>query len=178
MNVAYWGPEIKAGEPQRALNVNMDGQTNVESLDFTLDSEKKTMPELLIQDAVSKMSIPIPIPDVTPLNPPLGLIPLLPKNFEPIAGTAKLSLVRAAMIGLTKAAQTSDAVFGTGNLNVLRYGSILKARKLVGVRGAGFIFDGLYYVKSVTHQIKPGEYKQSFKLSRNGLVSILQNVPV
>ena len=54
---------------------------------------------------------------------------------------------------------------------MLRYGRVLKARQLVGVRGAGMAFDGLYYVKSVTHTIKRGEYKQSFTLTRNGLVS-------
>jgi hypothetical protein len=54
---------------------------------------------------------------------------------------------------------------------------VLKARKLVGVRGAGAAFDGLYYVKSVTHNIKRGEYKQSFTLSRNGLLSTFKTVP-
>jgi hypothetical protein len=48
---------------------------------------------------------------------------------------------------------------------------------LVGVRGAGFAYDGFYYVDSVTHSIKRGEYKQSFKLSRNGLISTLPRVP-
>jgi hypothetical protein len=42
---------------------------------------------------------------------------------------------------------------------------------LVGVRGAGLAYDGLYYVDSVTHNIKRGEYKQSFSLSRDGLIS-------
>ena len=42
---------------------------------------------------------------------------------------------------------------------------------LVGVRGAGLTYDGLYYVESVTHNIKRGEYKQSFTLSRDGVVS-------
>ena len=40
-----------------------------------------------------------------------------------------------------------------------------------GVRGAGLAYDGLYYVNSVTHNIKRGEYKQSFQLSRDGLIS-------
>ena len=48
----------------------------------------------------------------------------------------------------------------------------------MGVRGAGLPFDGLYYVKSVTHDIKRGEYKQSFTLARNGLVSTVPTVPV
>ena len=40
----------------------------------------------------------------------------------------------------------------------------------------GTAFDGLYYVKSVTHNIKPGEYTQNFSLSRNGLVSLVPAV--
>jgi hypothetical protein len=68
-------------------------------------------------------------------------------------------------------------VTATGTLDVLRYGHILKARGLVGVRGAGLAFDGLYYVKSVTHSIKRGEYKQNFTLTRNGLVSTTPRVP-
>ena len=49
---------------------------------------------------------------------------------------------------------------------------------LVGVRGAGVAYDGLYYVSSVTSKLKRGEFKQSFELTRNGLVSITPNVPV
>ena len=117
------------------------------------------------------------IPDITPLSPPLGLIPPFPKQIEPIAGTAKLSLARAAVIGLAKAAKSADAATGTGTLDVTRYGRVLKARRLVGVRGAGAAFDGLYYVTSVTHNIRRGEYKQDFTLARNGLISTLPRVP-
>lgn len=177
MNTAYWGPEIKIGAVQRALNINMDAHTNVESLSFTFDTESKVLPILYIHNKETKIPIPIPIPDITPLNPPLGVIPPIPKKIEPISGTAKLSPIQAAVIGLAKAARSSDAVSGTGNLDVLRYGSVLKARKLVGVRGAGPAFDGLYYVKSVTHDIKRGEYKQSFTLTRNGLLSTVSTVP-
>ncbi|MGH7230112.1 MAG: hypothetical protein ACREJU_01975, partial [Nitrospiraceae bacterium] len=85
--------------------------------------------------------------------------------------------IQAALIGLAKAAKTSDAVTATGTLDVTRYGRTLKARRLVGLRGVGTAFDGLYYVKSVTHTIKRGEYKQNFSLVRNGLVSTVASVP-
>jgi hypothetical protein len=62
-------------------------------------------------------------------------------------------------------------------LDVLRYGQILRARSLVGVRGAGSAYDGLYYVESVTHNIKRSEYKQNFTLSRDGVTSQTQVVP-
>lgn len=177
MDTAYWGPEIKVGVPQPALNTNMDAFTNVESLTFSFDAEKKRLPILMIQEPISKAPIPIPVPDITPLNPPLGLIPPVPKHIDFISETANLNPIQAAVIGLTKAAQSSDAVFGSGTLDVLRYGRILRARQLVGVRGAGTAFDGLYYVTEVKHKIKRGEYKQDFKLTRNGLVSTVSAVP-
>ena len=38
--------------------------------------------------------------------------------------------------------------------------------------------DGLHYVDSVTHNIKHGEFKQSFSLSRDGLISATPVVPI
>jgi hypothetical protein len=156
----------------------MDAQTNVESLNFTFDGQNKTLPVLFVQNAETKVPFPIPLLDITPVNPPLGAFPPIPKRLEFINETSKYSIPRAILLGLSKASRSSDAVSGSGSLDVLRYGRLLKARALVGVRGAGMAFDGLHYVKSVTHTIKRGEYKQSFTLARNGLVSTLQAVPV
>jgi hypothetical protein len=174
---AYWGPEIKVGAPQPALNTDMDAHTNVESLSFTFDKQSKEMPVVFIQNLQTKVPIPIPIPDITPLNPPLGLVPPLPPTIKFLNDTAKLSPLQAVMQGLAYASQHADSVSGSGSLDVVRYGRVLKSRQLVGVRGAGMAFDGLYFVKSVTHSIKRGEYKQNFTLARNGLVSTLPTVP-
>jgi hypothetical protein len=65
----------------------------------------------------------------------------------------------------------SDAITGSGSLDVVRYGRPLRSRMLVGVRGAGIAYDGMYYVNSVTHSLKRGEYKQNFNISRDGLIS-------
>jgi hypothetical protein len=175
---AYWGPEIKVGAPQPALNVDMDAHTNVESLSFRFDTESATLPMLLIQEPNTKAPIPIPVPPITPLSPPLGAIPPIPKKLEWITGLAKYNPVQAALIGVAKAAKSQEALRANGSLDVLRYGRVLKARKLTGVRGAGTAFDGLYYVRSVTHNIERGKYTQDFELSRNGLVSTLPNIPV
>ena len=79
-------------------------------------------------------------------------------------------------MALAAAAEYAEVVSCEGSLDVTRYGTVLKARQLVGVRGAGTAFDGLYYVKRVTHKIKRGEYKQSFTLTRNGLASTVSTV--
>jgi hypothetical protein len=66
---------------------------------------------------------------------------------------------------------TTDAITVRGSLDVFKYGNVLRSRMLVGVRGASLAYDGFYYVNSVTHNIKSGEYKISFDLSRDGLIS-------
>lgn len=173
-NLAYWGPQIKVGVPQPALNINMDAHTNVESLSFTFDNNQNGLPTVFIYNEITKVPLLIPLPPNTPLNPPLGLIPPIPTHLEPVSDNlSKLPVAQAIMQGLAKAAKLAEVVKGEGSLDVIRYGRILKARQLVGVRGAGPAFDGLHYVNSVTHTIKRGEYKQSFKLSRNGLISTL-----
>jgi hypothetical protein len=89
------------------------------------------------------------------------------KLLEPAQGT---SWVRAQLQASAETtASAVKAVTASGELDTARYGSVLYARQLVGVRGVGYSFDGLYYVKGVSHSIKRGEYKQSFQLSREGL---------
>ena len=182
MSKAYWGPQVKVGPVQPALSSDMDAYTNVESLHFSFDQEKNKIPLVYIYIAETGISIPIPMPPITPLNPPLGLIPPLPTNLLPPDlspfrdDLAKKPIPQAIMMGLAQAAKNAEAVSCEGSLNVTRYGGVLKARQLVGVRGAGPAFDGLYYVKSVTHKIKRGEYKQDFTLTRNGLVSTVNTV--
>ncbi|HEU0202087.1 MAG TPA: hypothetical protein VFR86_16850 [Burkholderiaceae bacterium] len=175
---AYWGPEIRVGAAQPALTTGMDALSNVEQLSFTFDKERKTMPIVFFQESVSKVPIPIPIPDITPLNPPLGLVPPLPPKIEKLDNTAHLSAPQALMAGLAYASQHSDSVFGNGRLDVAKYGRLLKSRQLVGVRGAGLPFDGLYYVNRVTHEIERGSYRQNFSLARNALLSTVPTVPV
>jgi hypothetical protein len=177
VSVAYWGPQIKVGVPQPALTINMDARTNCEALSFTFDNQMREMPAVVVYNELSKIPIPIPIPNITPLSPPLGAVEPLSLKLRPIEGVSKYSIPKALMIGMAKAARTADAVKGDGSLDVLRYGRVLQPRRLVGVRGAGLAFDGLHYVQSVTHQIRRGEYKQRFKLVRNGLISTLPTVP-
>lgn len=176
-NVAYFGPQIKIGVPQPALNIDMDAHTNVEKLTFNFDTSKATLPIVLLQNALTRFAIPIPIPNINPLQPPLGAISTSISNITVLRDTAKLSPMAALSKGVAAASKSQDAVSGDGDLNVLRYGRLLKSRQLVGVRGAGVAFDGLYYVEEVTSTMKAGELKQSFRLSRNAIVSLVPAVP-
>lgn len=176
-NIAYFGPEIKIGVPQPALNVDMDVVTNVESLSFSFDPTKGVLPVVFIQNQLTRVPIPIPIPNINPLQPPLGVLSTPISNIKVLKDTAKMNPMQAISKGLSEAKRSQDSVTGNGTLDVLRYGRVLRARQLVGVRGAGLAYDGLYYVRSVTSTLKRGEFKQSFQLTRNGLISITPKVP-
>jgi len=155
----------------------MYAHKNVDSMRFNFNTANTTIPIVLIQNSLTKIPIPLPIPKLNPLQPPLGAIPAPITNVTVLRETAKLPPAAAILRGLAAASMSADAVSGSGTLDVVRYGRVLKARQLVGVRGAGTAYDGLYFVKSVTSSIRRGEFKQSFQLTRNGIVSITPTVP-
>lgn len=179
-SIAYMGPNIRVPVPQPALSINMDAHTNVESLSFSLDGlAKETMVVTVLDPITGKIPIPLPIPDISIFQPPLGARPTPPAKITfstDQAGQTVSHTLKTVLGRLLKGA--ANAITVSGSLDVLRYGHVLRSKALVGVRGAGIAYDGLYYVDSVTHNIKRGEFKQSFQLSRDGLVSLTPKVPV
>lgn len=171
-SIAYFGPDFRIPVPQPALSVNSDWDTNVESLSFNLDGlAKKTVVMFTFDPITRKIPLPIPVPDINPIHPPLGLRQTPPSKISFATETTRLSPTELAKRAFGYMMESADAVSGSGSLNVATYGHVLRARMLVGVRGAGFAYDGMYYVDSVTHSIKRGEYKQNFQISRDGLNS-------
>jgi hypothetical protein len=172
-SIAYFGPNIRLPIPQSALNINMDAHTNVESLSFSLNGLAKEVLIVTVMDPITqKIPLPIPIPNVSIFQPPLGARPTPPAKIRFADNVADKSVAQVLkeMVGRLMKGST-NAITASGTLDVLRYGRALRSRMVVGVRGAGIAYDGLYYVDTVTHNIKHGEYKQSFTLSRDGLIS-------
>src|SRR5204863_934525 len=87
--------------------------------------------------------------------------------------TANQNPAQAATSAIAAVTNSPDSATGQGKLDTVRYGNILRARKLVGVRGAGFSYDGNYFVGRVSHSIARGQYTQSFSLSREGTGGLL-----
>ena len=169
MSIAYWGPEFGGFLPtQPALSINMDAATNVDSLNFSYNGLAATQYIATILEPNSKFPIPIPIPSTDLFKASLSA-KAPPPLKSPIIPEAALRVIGALMA-------TDDAISGSGSLDVLRYGHVLKARRKVAVRGAGDYYDGLYNVKSVTHTLKRGEYKQNFTLVRGGVKSSVSTV--
>jgi hypothetical protein len=179
-SLAYFGPDLSKmfGGPQPALSIDFDASSNIDSLNFSYDGTLSTQYLVTIIEPNTKLPIPIPVPKLDILQAPLGA------NIPPVFKVRQLKPVanenpaKAALLGLAKLFEAPDPITGSGQLDVLRYGRVFKARQLAAVRGAGAYFDGNYYVRSVTHSIKRGEYKQNFTLARGGVGSSVSTVSV
>ena len=132
MSTPIGDPEIQVGAPQPALNMALDAHANVRNLSFSFDKERKELPVVFIQEPASKAPIPIPHPRHHASRSSAGHRAAAATRITLLRDTAKLDPLVAAMRGLAYAAQHSDAVFGTGSLDVARYGRVLKSRQLVG----------------------------------------------
>ncbi|UUN25139.1 hypothetical protein [Streptomyces sp. FIT100] len=170
-STAFWGPEQRLGLRQHALNVNMDSNSTVDQLTFAYDGTAREEPQARVQDPRTRDVRLLAQPDISPLRPPLGLRASPALKRRTLSGTAKKELGQAEAEALARAALSADAISGSGSLDVNRHGYVLRPRELVGVRGSGVTYDGDYYVKSVTHNLRPGSYQQNFTLSREGLIA-------
>lgn len=178
-SVAYWGPELGAFFPtQSALSINLDATTNIESLNFSYDGLAARQYLVTILEPNSKIPIPIPIPNIDILKASLSQKAPPPLKSQVLGEMSNKGPAEALSIVLGALVKGADAISANGQLDVVRYGHILKARQKVAVRGGGPYYDGLYNVKSVTHSIKRGEYKQSFSLKRGGVFSSVDKVSV
>ena len=176
MSRAYWGPEVRLGVPQHAINVDMDDESTVDQLTFGFDGSAREQPTLRIQIPVTRTDVLLPVPEVSVLLPPLAARPAPALKKTVITDSAKMDAPQALADSIAQAVDSAEVVTGSGQLDVVRYGNVLRPRELVGVRGAGITYDGLYYVKSVTHNLQPGSYTQNFTLAREGLVALTTTV--
>jgi hypothetical protein len=172
-NIAYWGPPIRVGVPQAALTVNMGPETNVESFSVRHNTLEPTFVEGKVQDRTTGQSLPVR--SFTSLRLPLAAMPVWLVHQSHMRRTrfrhSSLTAVQALARAQAMTDASIDAVVAEGGLDALRYNNLLQPRALVGVRGAGYLHDGMWYVKSVTHSVRKEAYKQRFTLAREGLGS-------
>jgi hypothetical protein len=170
MNIAYWGPENRQGAPQPALTMNMGPNTNVDTpINFHYNGLGPVEPEITILNPLTKQPLSVPIP--TSLFPALSSNPARPLRRTKSRDTANLSFAQALQRATMGPAESADTLQATGEVDAVRYGQALRARRLVDVRGAGQNYDGTYTVKQVIHDIKRyprAEYKMRFTLTREG----------
>ena len=177
MSTGYWGPPPRMGVPQRAITIDMGPDSNAAGLAFENTASEAAEVSGQVQDPLSGNAMPVR--SIAPLRPPLAMSPSLAnpqtvrRNLFQTDGAP--SVAQAMGEAQSQSDATTDTVTVTGDLDTGRYGAVLSPRGLVGLRGAGFAHDGLYYAQSVVHHIARGSWTQSFTLNREGTGS---TVPV
>lgn len=189
MSLAYWGPSVRSKaaqaltrltQPQRALTVNMGHATNVDTLAFTHNALQPQQ----VYGAVPLAGKPVPLPVLTLLNltiPSLAKRPAITAN-QPFIKKRRLAYRGDNYAEAFSRAQgvtdqsSANAITAEGKLDSIRYGEVLTAPGIVGVRGVGASYDGNYFVERVSHEIQMGSYQQSFTLSREGTGTTIDKV--
>lgn len=168
VSTAYWGPQNRDGTLQPALTTGCGAADNVEELTFSFDGLAATGYSTHRLEPPSTTASEVTAPEPRLLRENLAASPAEALRTRPLSGQTGRSLTRTLLAGLGRRV-AADPLTGHGTVDVPRYGHVLTAHGLVGVRGAGRAYDGRYFVAAVTHDLTRNTYKQHFTLVREGL---------
>ena len=166
----YWGPPVRVGVPQPALAVNLGHDSSVTQIDFRTEAMAPASVSGNVMDRRSGQRTEVNAP--TPTRPPLAATPFAAANSTNVRarrlrnGTSSTVAAQARAQGQVDA--STDLVTAEGTADGARYGAVLRSRTLVGMRGAGWEHDGVWYTKRVEHTFSMGSYDVAFTLTRDG----------
>ncbi|WP_433287980.1 hypothetical protein [Micromonospora sp. CA-244673] len=175
----YWGPPVRLGLPQPALAVDLGSDSNVREVSFRTEATRPATVTGAVHDR--RTGVTLPVAAVVSTRPPLAAVPFALAN----AGDVRRRRLREGSSDAVSAfarAQSevdrgADALVAEGTADGARYGAVLRPRGLVGMRGAGWSHDGLWYVRQVEHDLAHGGYRVGFTLSRDGHGSVTPALP-
>jgi phage protein D len=172
---AYFRPPDLTTAPQKVIAIHFGEETNCDDLQFECDGTAPTEASTAYFDAMDGAARTDTKTDSA--LPPLGTAAL--SSLRGSVGMPQTKRI-ARGLGISSAAQAAEYAAGMlrrhawwvtarGRLNGLRYGRVLRSRKLVTVKGAGPNFNGNYYVRKVQHNLTSRTYEMQFDLARNAL---------
>jgi len=159
--------------PQKLLATEFGGQTNLTSLSLRVDGSRVTDVALQRIDPMKKQVDNEQLSD-SPLRR-LGRQTLASLRSSVPAGgalakhqpAASIAEMKARLRGAYQGANQFVAI--DGEIDSRSYQHVLRAGKLVTVKGAGERFSGMYYVTRVRHHFTTDGYVQRFEGWRNAL---------
>lgn len=175
----YFGPVPRPGLPQKPISVNLGPMSDAFDVTVQHDGENLTAARAKVHDRTTGQVTPLEIPMATK-TPQSALSDALTQlgqtkttELETSGENAAETLARLIST-VNKPAETVVKV--TGTIDNTRYNAVLKAYYSVDIRGLGDLYDGTYTVSEVRHILKPGDYRQTFTLHRDGLFPIVPAV--
>lgn len=181
---AYWGPPPRLDLPTAVLDVGGGVPGTVTSFQAAFDAQAPSLIAGVSMELEEPPPLPLPILTFTSTRePPLASKPAIDTWPE---FTRREWLTERARNGrydpgpaqyhaqVHTDVSTDNVVTVQSEITPARLGSVVTAPGVIGVRGAGVSYDGLYYLKAATHRINlaTGEqwsYTESLTLTREGV---------
>jgi phage protein D len=154
--------------PQGTLTVNMGGATNVNRMTVRFEAIKPATADVTDLEIGSQSDQTASVSSVS----------LTELGGSSLLGGSQQRRVRIRPSGLYETGELQTyaqavvdrsawAIAAEGDLDTTAYGSVLRAKRPVLVRGVGQRLSGTYYVERVQHLLDGDSYAQHFSLRRN-----------
>lgn len=179
VNTAYWGPPPRFLPPSAVIDVAVGAGSTADSFVAQFDALAPETFFGLSTETVIEPYEPVPLATfgstrIPPLAAQQALIqnPLLSRHT--LWRYDQKDPVQAFMEAQSRTnVSTDDVVTVNCSFAPARLGTVVSAPGVVGVRGTGQSYDGLYYLKSATHQISlladaGWDYTQQLTMTREG----------
>ena len=171
LDVGHFHPPQVAMPTQGVLSTNFGMATNLESFDVNYDMLEPTSVLGMALDPDTRA--PVPATAMAALERPMGREPALLRILpSPLLRPARAHVANPAeqlAHSQSLVDRSSRCLRGTGEVDGIKYGKVLRPGLPVAVRGAGREHSGNYYVTRVTHSVSTDHYTQSFDVWRNAV---------
>lgn len=174
-DTGYFGPPGLADSPQPVLAVQFGEETNVIRFSLEADALAPADVAMFQIDHVSGELLDATAEESS--EPALGANAST-DYLEPGMPVAQVFVAQTPTTGAPEMAALCQGLFdqgewfvtGEGEVTANQYGTVLKPRATVTIKGIGETHSGVYYVTHVTHRFSIDGYQQHFKVKRNALL--------
>lgn len=171
IDVGHFHPPLLSPVTQGVLSIDTGVASNLSEFNVVYDALRPTLALGVALDARTKT----PIPAVATLSTdlPMGMEPTTLRILPPAITRPRWRYAANPSEAISQArslfTRSARCLKGSGTVDGLKFGRILRTGLTVAVRGAGRQHSGNYYVTKVSHSIARGHYTQRFEAWRNGV---------
>jgi phage protein D len=158
--------------PLPVLAAHFGEETNLTSFDANLNALRPTAVEVHQSDVLTKQAQDTTVEtsaqkDLGTEGPPAPPLPLGKNSRMFVRHGVATGLPEMQKLANALVDEADWFIEARGEVDSITYGSVLRARKRVPIKGVGEMFSGIYYLTSVKHEYRVGRCVQHFTARRN-----------
>lgn len=172
----YFRAPVLNGTPQKQIAVNFGDRTNCENMQMFVDGTAPTEAVAARVDRETGETVTARATSADTAQPAMGTTDVSDQRGYGVPAT-RMVLRRPPAGNETDLTTYLQGVMRnrtfwvrvTGTLNAMRYGAVLRTRKLVSIVGLGDRYNGNFYVRKVVHTLTQRTYRMEFEAVKNRL---------